>query len=68
MAEKETPIDLITQKKAAEITGRSIAAINNLIQRGRLKTITQHDKRLVSRSEVLGLKRLNPGRKKNANT
>jgi len=44
--------DLITQKEAAEIRGVSVQAINDLVRRGRLKTVTIAGRKCLSRSEV----------------
>lgn len=54
--------DLITQAEAAEISGRSLAAINDLVRRGRLSSVEQFGKKLVSRSEVLNFKPSKGGR------
>jgi len=43
---------LITQKEAAEIRGCTPQAINQLVQRGSLKTIEVGGRRLVFRDEV----------------
>jgi excisionase family DNA binding protein len=43
---------LITQKEAAEIRGCTPQAINQLVQRGSLKTIEIGGRRLVFRDEV----------------
>ncbi len=45
--------DLITQTEAAELRGVSLRSINNLIRRGRLRSVEQFGKTLVYRSEVL---------------
>jgi transposase len=47
--------DLITQKEAAEMRGVSLAAITNLVKRGRLTGFEQFGKTLVSRREVQAL-------------
>lgn len=47
------PDDLITQKEAAEVSGRSIAAINELVRRGRIASFEKYGKNLVSKSEML---------------
>jgi hypothetical protein len=44
--------DLITQKDAAELRGVSVASINDLVRRGRLRSIERFGRRLVYRSEV----------------
>lgn len=48
-----TPDDLITQAEAAELSGRSIPAINELVRRGRIQSFELYGKRLVSKAEVL---------------
>lgn len=45
--------DLITQTEAAELRRVSLRSINNLIRRGRLRSVEQFGKTLVYRSEVL---------------
>lgn len=47
--------DLITQKEAAELRGVSLAAITNLVKRGRLTKFGRFGKSLVSRREVQAL-------------
>lgn len=47
--------DLITQPGAAELRGVSLAAIANLVRRGRLSKFEQFGKTLVSRREVEAL-------------
>lgn len=47
--------DLITQTEAAELRGVSLAAITNLVKRGRLTKFEQFGKTLVSRREVQAL-------------
>jgi fatty acid-binding protein DegV len=47
--------DLITQKEAAELRGVSLAAIANLVKRGRLSKFKQFGRSLVSRREVEAL-------------
>ena len=47
------PEDLITQKEAAEISGRTIAAINELVRRGRIASFERFGRVVVSRSAVL---------------
>jgi len=44
--------NLITQKEAAEIRGCTPQAINQLVQRGSLKSIVVGGKRLVFKDEV----------------
>lgn len=55
MAKKKSPAvedDLITQSEAADLSGRSVSAINELVRRGRLRSVEKFGKRLVYRSEV----------------
>ena len=47
--------DLITQTEAAQLRQCSLAAIANLVKRGRLSTFEQFGKTLVSRREVEAL-------------
>ncbi len=54
--------DLITQTEAAELRGVSLRSINNLVQRGRLKSFEQFGRTLVYRSEVLAFEPLKGGR------
>jgi excisionase family DNA binding protein len=44
--------ELITQTEAAELRGVTVAAINELIKRGRLKAVEMYGRSLVYRSEV----------------
>lgn len=44
--------DLITQTEAAELRDSTVAAINELVRRGRLRSIERFGKTLVFRSEV----------------
>jgi hypothetical protein len=55
--------DLITQSEAAELSGRSLASINNLVRRGRLRSKEVFGKKLVYRSEVLAFEKEKPGPK-----
>jgi hypothetical protein len=45
--------DLITQSEAATLRGVSLASINDLVRRGRLRSVEQFGKRLVYRADVL---------------
>lgn len=56
------PEDLITQSEAADISGRSVAALNDLVRRGRLRSFTRYGRNLVSRSDVLGFEPSKGGR------
>ena len=44
--------DLITLQEAAEIRGRSTAALSELVRRGRLRSFKKFGRVLVSRREV----------------
>lgn len=46
--------DWVTQKEAAERSGRSLASVNNLVKRERIASKEMYGKILVSLSEVLG--------------
>jgi len=56
--------DLITQKEAARIRGVSVQSINDLVRRGRLKTVTIGGRKFLSRSEVKKFKPAQAGRPK----
>ena len=47
--------DLITQSEAAELLGKSLPAVNDLVRRGRLRSVEKFGRRLVFRSEVKAL-------------
>ena len=47
--------DLITQKEAAGVRGVTVAAISDLVKRGRLSGFERFGKTLVSRREVEAL-------------
>ena len=44
--------DLITLQEAAEIRGRTTAALSELVRRGRLRSYEMFGRKLVSRREV----------------
>jgi hypothetical protein len=44
--------DLITQSEAADMMGKSLPAVNELVRRGRLRSVEKYGKRLVSRSDA----------------
>ncbi len=52
---------LITQAEAAEIRGVSVAAINDLVRRGRIRSEEKYGKVLVYRSEVEGFQPVRAG-------
>jgi hypothetical protein len=54
MKKKNNSEDWVTQKEAAEKSGRSLASINNLVKRERIASKEIYGKVLVSLSEVLG--------------
>jgi hypothetical protein len=58
--------ELITQSEAAEISGRSLNSINELVRRGRLRSGKRFGKTLVYRSEVLAFEPEKGGRGKKA--
>lgn len=53
MSELLNPNDLISQVEAADLRGVTRASINELIKRGRLRTVEIGGKPLLYRSEVL---------------
>ncbi len=55
--------DLITQTEAAELRGASLRSINNLIRRGKLRSVEHFGKNLVYRSEVLAYEPSQGGRR-----
>jgi excisionase family DNA binding protein len=55
--------DLITQAEAAKLRGVSRAAIQGLIQRGRLRIVEVAGRPLVLKSEVLKFEKEKPGPK-----
>lgn len=44
--------ELITQSEAAELMGKTLPAVNELVRRGRLRSVEKYGKRLVYRSEA----------------
>ncbi len=55
--------DLITQAEAAELMRRSLSAVNDLVRRGRLRSVEMFGRRLVYRAEVEAFQRDARGRK-----
>lgn len=53
--------DLITIAEAAELRGVSVAAIGELVRRGRLSSVEKFGRKLVSRAEVEGFERQRAG-------
>ena len=54
MAEKNKyNVELITQTEAAKVRGVSVAAINELVRRGRIRSKTVLGRRVVYRADVL---------------
>ena len=53
---KEDLSNLISQKEAAELRGVTLAAISDLINRGRLESVEVGGRRYVRRTEVLDFK------------
>jgi excisionase family DNA binding protein len=58
--------DLITQKEAAEIRGVTPQSINDLVKRGKLKTVSLGKRKFLSRKEVKAFKPSVGGRPKRA--
>ena len=54
---------LITQADAAQLMGRSLNAVNNLVRRGRLRSERRFGRTLVYRADVLAFERDPRGRK-----
>src|SRR5690348_13300663 len=52
MKRKQEPDKLITQAEAAKLRGVSLAAINDLIRRGRLQTVEMFGRKLLRRADV----------------
>lgn len=52
----------ITQKEAAELSGKSLNAIHQLTTKGRLRIKEIYGKRLVNRQDVLNFKPMKAGR------
>jgi excisionase family DNA binding protein len=65
MAKKTTPKteDLITQAEAARLRGVSLASINELVQRGRLRVVELFGRKLLYRAEVESFRKLKTGPK-----
>ncbi|MBA3713376.1 MAG: helix-turn-helix domain-containing protein [Pyrinomonadaceae bacterium] len=66
-SEGGVPGDLITQSEAADLSGRSVAALNELIRRGRLRSFPLYGRNLVSRADILTFKPSPGGRPPKAN-
>jgi excisionase family DNA binding protein len=60
--------DLITQKEAAKIRKVSVQSINDLVKRGRLRTVTIGGRKFLSRSEVERFEPAQAGRPKSKPT
>jgi hypothetical protein len=58
----KTGDELITQKEAARRLKKSLASVNNLVRRGRLRSEEFYGKRLVFLSDVLSFKPIREGR------
>ena len=56
--------DLITQKEAARLRGVTLAAVGDLIKRGRLSYREMFGKKLVYRNEVDQFEKQQPGPKR----
>ncbi len=62
MMKTKQNLQWITQKEAAELTGKTIKAIHQLTRIGRLKTKEMYGRTLVFRNEVLNFKPKKAGR------
>lgn len=62
--EKETDpmTDLISQAEAARLRGVTRAAIQDLVRRGRIRSVEVGGRSLVYRSEILNYEQGEPGR------
>ena len=49
---KKKPEDWITQTEAARLKGMTLAAINELVRRARVRSTELYGKRLVSRADI----------------
>ena len=56
--------EFVTQAEAAKLRGVSVAAINDLVRSGRLKSFPMFGRNLLKRADVLAFEALKPGRKK----
>lgn len=56
--------ELITQSEAAEMMGKSLSAVNELVRRGRLPSVEKYGRRLLYRSDVESFEHEPRGRKK----
>ena len=65
MAKKTTPKmeDLITQAEAAKLRGVSLASINELVQRGRLRVVELFGRKLLKRADLEAFRKLKTGPK-----
>jgi hypothetical protein len=61
---KQTLEDLITQAEAARLRGVTIAAIGDLMKRGRLSVVEVAGIKLLKRSDIIGFKNIVAGRPK----
>jgi excisionase family DNA binding protein len=66
--EKDTNemVDLISQSEAARLRGVTRAAIQDLVRRGRIKSVNVGGRALVYRSEVVNYEQGEPGRPRKA--
>lgn len=58
----------ITQKEAAELSGKSLKAVHQLTTKGRLRIKEIYGKRLVNRQDVLDFKPMKAGRPRKDNS
>lgn len=56
--------DLISQAEAARLRGVTRAAIQDLVRRGRIRSVSVGGRSLVYRSEILNYEKGEPGRPK----
>jgi excisionase family DNA binding protein len=61
---KISTADWITQAEAARIRGVSRQAINNLVKKGRVKSVKVSSLVLVDRNDIENFEALDPGRPK----
>lgn len=62
MMETERNMEWITQKEAAELSGKTLKAIHQLATKGRLRIKEMFGKRLVNREDVLNFEPKKAGR------
>jgi excisionase family DNA binding protein len=60
--------DLISQTEAARLRGVTRAAIQDLVRRGRIRSVNVGGRALVYRSEIVNYEQGEPGRPKSSRT